>query len=350
MMTRTVAETIACAREWVELHGRHLPGVRAAHIMGALTSLPSEAPFPSYRDVDIALVTDEGTQPVERNLDVAYRGLIIECGLLGVDEYRDPELLLANPGIGPHLLADSVLWDPGGLLAAVQPAVRRGWRRRRWIRARCEVEKRDVLRELALLEDYVSLDACLTGLYRLIISLAGLLAVGTLRTPTHRRCLVVAREVLGAVGRPDVHEALLGLLGHAALRREDVVAWLAPISAAFDRAVAVRRSPSPFGFKLHPHVRPIFIEGAQELVDEGHHREAMWWLAFAYYIANAAIQNDGDEVEKPGYQAMMVRVTEPLMAEGVAEWQVRTLRARRTADEIFALVDELAMRNADMLD
>jgi hypothetical protein len=247
--------------------------------------------------------------------------------------------------LGPHLLPDSVLCDPEGLLGAVQPSVRHEWAQLRWVQVRCEEVKRDSLQNLDLLQRGASLDERLFGLYNLVIDLAALLAVASLRTPTHRRCLALAQELLVEAGRADLHEALLGLLGHAALGRAEIEAWIGPVGQAFDRAVAVHRSPSPFDFKLHAHIRPIFVEGAWELVDEGLHREAMLWLSSAYYIANAAIQNDGDEAEKLRYRAEFARLFDALASDGAVEWQVRALQARRIADEIFALADQIAARD-----
>jgi hypothetical protein len=340
----TVAETINIAREWVKLHGRQIPGLRAAHLGGSLTSLPPEMPFPSYRDVDILLVKDAGSTSGEQNLELPYRGLTLECGFCGLEEYRSVEKLLADPGLGPHLLADSVLYDPEGLLGPLQSELRRLWAERRWALARCEVEKRDALRALEQSEQAASIGERVVGLYDLTISLTGLLAVASLRNPTHRRCLALGRELLAHAGRLDLHEELLDLLGYATIQHSEVESWIAATAVAFDLAIAVHRSPSAFDFKLHAHVRPIFIEGSQELVDEGLHREAMWWLSTAYYIANAAIQNDGSADQRRFHQAELVRI-QPLFTDSQDEWSVRTVRARRIAGEIFALADQLVANN-----
>src|SRR6185436_11012191 len=135
----------------------------------------------------------------------------------------------------------------------------------------------------------------------------------------------------------------LDLLGHAALSCAEVKRWLEPTGAAFDRAVAVKRSPSPFGFKLHAHVRPYLVEGARELIEAGLHREAMWWLALGYFACNATIQNDGHADEQAYYQARYHEILGPLPTDTPAERQARTLRARRLADELFVLADELVV-------
>jgi hypothetical protein len=252
-------------------------------------------------------------------------------------------VLLSNPELAPHLAVDSVLYDSEGLLAAVQPIVAREYQRRRWVLARCEWEKRDALQMLDQLEQVESLDDYMLTLYMLVgSSLCGLLTVANLQVPTNRRCLANARELLREAGRPELHDALLDLLGHAHLSRQEVEAWWEPM---FDRAVAVKRSPSPLGFKLHAHLRPYLVEGTRELIEEGFHREAMWALGIAYLICNAAIQNDGNAGEKAYYEARYREILGPVAKDTPAERQARARRARRLADELFVLADELVARN-----
>jgi hypothetical protein len=239
-----------------------------------------------------------------------------------------------------------VLYDPQGLIAAVQPIVAREYRKRRWVQARCEWEKRDALQMLDQLEQVSLLDDYVLTLYMLVgSSLCGLLSVANLQAPTNRRCLANARELLRRADRLELHDALLDLLGHAHLTRQEVEAWWEKAGVMFDRAVAVKRSPSPLGFKLHAHIRPYLVEGARELIEEGLHREVMWALTIAYLACNAAIQNDGNAGEKAHYEARYREMLGPVAADTSAERQARARRARHLADEVFALADELVARN-----
>jgi hypothetical protein len=62
------------------------------------------------------------------------------------------------------------------------------------------------------------------------------------------------------------------------------------LASACDNAMSGYRTPNPYGFKLLAHVQPYLVEGAQEMIDAGHHREAMLWIAAFCCIANTAIQ------------------------------------------------------------
>ena len=49
-------QVIEIAKEWVDQVGSKEPGFIGAHLMGSLVSMPKEAPFPSFKDVDLHLV------------------------------------------------------------------------------------------------------------------------------------------------------------------------------------------------------------------------------------------------------------------------------------------------------
>src|SRR5262249_36536261 len=157
----------------------------------------------------------------------------------------------------------------------------------RWVLARCGYEQQVVMQTLEGLCHTASPPEAVWLLSSMALFLAGLLTEASLRPPTHRRCLVLLRDVLHAAGRRDLHEAVLQLLGWAHLRRAEVEAYLGDCALAFDRAVAVTRTPVPFQFKLKPHVRPYIIAGAQEMIDQGYHREAMFWISGFLMFANS---------------------------------------------------------------
>jgi hypothetical protein len=340
-MTIRVADVVALACSWVEAHAAQLPGFQGAHLMGGLSTLPDDAPFPTYRDVDVAVVVDGGDdeQPPSEYL---YCGLMIEVGQYAPARYHSAAQVLGDPALAPHLAAGRVLADPHGLLRAIQPEVARAYGQPEWVVARCSAAKRQALALLAELDGAESFDAYLPALVFLVVEpLCSLPALATLRPPTHRRALALAGEILTRVGRPELHEGLLDLLGFAQLTRDEVESWLAPVAEAYDRAVTVKRSPSPYAFKLHAHLRPYFIAGAQELIDEGKHREAMWWLLFGYTISNSTLQQDAEADEWSYHQAQLGRMLGVLAMEPESARRIRALRARQLADQLFVLVDEL---------
>ena len=138
-----VGQIIECATGWVELYGRHTPGFCGAHLMGGITTLPKDAEFPTYRDVDVNIVLHGLDQ--RKIQDFAYKGLIMECGLFSREEYRSLADVLASPELAPNLVVDSLLADPIGMLAALHHAVAQEYSRREWVSARCAYMKKSVV-------------------------------------------------------------------------------------------------------------------------------------------------------------------------------------------------------------
>lgn len=114
------------------------------------------------------------------------------------------------------------------------------------------------------------------SLVTFLVGLTELCASATLTPPTHRRCLVVMRQALEGYGQSALAERLLAIIGFAHMTPAAVAAYLQECAVTFDRAVQIVRTPVIYKFKLQPHVRPYIVEGAQAMIDEGFHREAMY--------------------------------------------------------------------------
>jgi hypothetical protein len=308
--------------------------------MGSILSLPYDAPFPDYRDVDFNIVVDDEMHLTATH-DVAAGGLMLEYSTVSIGRYRSPEDVLANPELAANLAVDSILADPHGILGPLHQAVGAQYAQRRWVLARCEYEQQVVAQVLAGLRAAATPPEALWLLSNIALFLSGLLAEASLQPPTHRRSLVLLRDVLHSAGRSDLHEATLQLLGWAHLRRQDVEAYLGECALAFDCAVAVTRTPVPFQAKLQPHVRPYIIDGAQEMIDAGYHREAMFWISGFLMFANAAIQADAPALEKLRFQASLERLIAEMGLSRPGGLAARVAEAEALTDAIAAVAHAL---------
>lgn len=156
----------------------------------------------------------------------------------------------------------------------------------------------------------------------LLGAFSGLLAVAQLKQSTTRRTVTLLGELLAEQDRADLHEAALSLMGSAQLSVADVQALHTQIISAFDHAVAVNRTPMPYGFTIQPHLRPYYVEATQELIDEGHHREAVYWIACLdriYFV----LQKYAPDAEKPGFAAQLHALYVTLGYTANAVWAER---------------------------
>ncbi len=245
--------------------------------MGRYHSTAPDASFPLYRDVDVVVVLPEGAQ--DDTTEVFYRGVMLEVMSLDLKAHQDAEAILANPSHGPNMATTQILADPIGILAPLHRKVTSEYGRRRWIAARCEKEKASADKHLTAILAVSTPQERVDSVWAFLGALSGLLAVAQLKRPTTRRTLTLLGELLDEQGRSDLHEAALTLFGSAHMSRADVEAMLDQSVIAFDRSVEVYHTPTPYGFTIRPHLRPYLAEATQEMIDEGNHREAMFWIS-----------------------------------------------------------------------
>jgi hypothetical protein len=339
-----VGQVIELAKEWVEIYGSRTPGFCGAHLTGGLNYTPHDAPFSASSDVDVNIVL-EGAHTSDPQ-DLPYKGLILEYGSLGLERYRSPELVLADPELAANLAVDSILSDPIGILAPLHTTVAKEYARRKWVLARCEAEKQRTRNGLEELQHANSPVEAMFSLVEFSIGITGLIAVANLTPPTHRRCLILMKGLLEQHGRVDLQEDMLKLLGFAHLQHGQVQAYLQDCAEAFDCAVRVTRTPVPFGFKLHAHVRPYVIDGMQEMIVAGYPREAMLWILAGMMIANGAIQADGSDDEKGYFQAKLNQLLSDMGRSTLQDLTFHVEQAKTLADEVFQVADDMVSRNS----
>ena len=342
-----VREVVEIVREWVDLHARYLPGFAGAYLWAGITALSPDAPFPLYRDVDVVVVLPEGAQ--DDTVEVFYRGVMLEVISIDLEAHQSADAILANPSHGPNMATTLILSDPTGVLTPLHRKVASEYGHRRWIEARCESERESANKHLAAMQAASTPRERLDAVWAFLGALSGLLAVAQLKRPTTRRSLALLREMLQAQGRPDLHEAALALFGSAHMSREDVQTILDRSVAAFDRSVEVYKTPTTYGFTIRPHLRPYLSKASQEMIDEGNHREAMFWITALAGESYLVLQNDVPDGEKPQFAAQLQAMHSALgYANTSAEsWAERVDSAERLAHEIYRIAKALAALNPE---
>jgi hypothetical protein len=343
-----VCQVAEVAREWVEVYGSQTPGFCGAHFVGSINTMPQDAPFPPYRDVDVKIVRHGATERDIKGL--FYKGLILECSFYSAEEYSSPEAVLSSGELAANMAVDSILVDPTHMLTKLHHVVAQEYARRKWIVARCENQKKVIRSNLDGMGQTVLTHERVGYLALIASQLSGLIALASLEMPTVRRSLVVMKELLQDQGRLDLHEALLSVLGYAHLSQGQVESYLQECIHVFDRAVEVKRTPSPLDSKLHAHVRPYFVEGTQEMINAGDRREAMIWIAACYIISIAAIYNDAPAAEKQPFLAGFARFLRALGMGTPDELSSRMQRERELVAEIFTVAEDIVNSNPALID
>jgi hypothetical protein len=288
---RTVREARAVASRWLAGHAAGLPNFAGAFLSGSAAWLPADADLPATSDVDVMVVTTDPQAPPKLG-KLRYGGVLLDVTFLSWGQLGSSEDLLASYHLAGGFRTNTILADPTGRLAELHAAIAGSYARRSWVRRRCEQAERRIVDGLARLDATGPLhDRVTAWLFPTGVTTHVLLTAG-LRNPTVRLRYLAARTLLLEYGRVGFHEELLGLLGCAHLTPDRVDHHLRAMTQAFDAAAAVAETPFPFASDITPAARAIAVDGSRELVEQGHHREAVFWIVATAARCQKALASD----------------------------------------------------------
>ncbi|AEI67789.1 hypothetical protein [Corallococcus macrosporus] len=338
-----VDQAIQRARAWVEQQSTHISGFHGAFLAGSLTRMPPNTPLEPWRDVDVVVVTtDPGSVQGDR-MELSLDGIIIECGVLSDEPFRSPEGILSSAEHADNLAAGVILADPTGSLQKLHTQVAAEYARRRWVQARCDSRKEYIGRRMRQAREALAADnfpAVFMHFYVAMSLLVGLTAQADAKPLTLRRGFVLSGALLESWGRADLHEEALALLGSAHLSREEVEQFLAHFDEAFELAVRVKRKPIHYDFKFQRHLRPYYVDGTREMLREGRHREAIYWIIGYCYQAWLVLLNDAPEALQQPHLERLVSFFEKLDVLPTSDWASRLNRLQDVVTKFSAAIDE----------
>lgn len=341
-----VAEAVAVAREWVHTHGHLTPGFAGAYLTGSALWLDGNAPFPETSDVDVHLVLHEGANQIKPGKFI-YQGVLLEISYIAQETLSSPEAVLASYHTAGAFRRSGILADPTGALGALQRVVEREYAQARWVQARCDAAMDNGRRFASGLNPEMPLHDQVTVCSFAAGAMPHLLLVAGLRNPTVRKRYAAARDLLAEHGRLDEHERLLEQHGSAGMTRARVEQHLDWMTRFFDVAAGAIRTPYRFGSDISAVARPISVDGSIELIQQGLHRETVFWIvATASRCRHILAADAPDHLAQldPHYRALM----EDLGLSSYADRQRRCAavvaylpHVRQVADEIITRTPEI---------
>jgi len=286
-----VKEAKEVARQWVIEEASKVSGFHGAYYAGSANWLPDDAVLPATSDVDVWVV-HTGPTPPDKLGKFIYRDVMLEVSYQPSDQLQSPERVLGDYHMAGCFRTPSIIVDPSGELTRLQAVVARDYAKDRWVRVRCEDAMSRVRRNLQkvseaeLFHDRVSCWLFAAGVTTHVLLVAGL------RNPTVRRRYVAVRELLEEYNRLDYYESLLEMLGCAQMSRADVERHLAALTDVFDVAKEVIKTPYRFAADISDISRPVAIDGGWELIENGYHREAVFWTVATYSRCQHVLYRD----------------------------------------------------------
>lgn len=276
-------------------HARHHPGYQGAYLAGSTTWLPDDAALAPASDVDVVVVVSWHKPPLKLG-KFCHLGALLEVRYLSWAEIPSADEVLADYHMAYHVRVDTIIDDPTGHLRPLQAQVSRGFAERAWVRRRCEGARRRIEYGMETLDTSAPFhDLVMAWAFPTSVT-AHVVLVAALRNPTVRRRYVAAREVLSEYGHAELHPELLDLLGCAHLTRDRVRHHLTELTRTFDATAPVSRTPFFFSTDITPAARPIAIGGSQELIDQGSHREAYFWIVATFARCHKILAADAPDL------------------------------------------------------
>ena len=302
-----VSQAKDVAEYWVQSEGSKFAGWRGAYLVGSITTLQDWAAVPETSDVDVMVVLDEAR--AQKLGKFIYCGLLLEVSYVQWDDIQSFETVLGDSQMAGAYRAAHILADPTGHLTRLQEEVASQFASRAWVRQRCLHARDKVLGsfhsldESAPLHDQVTAWLFGTSLTTLILTVAGLQA------PTVRRRYVEVGELLAKHGRLDFYQELLQLLGCSGWSRGQTTRHLAAVAAAFDEAKSLPKGDFRYAADISDAARPVAIDGSRALIEQGFHREAVFWMVATFsrccWIFHFNAFNDIGDRFLQSYQLML---------------------------------------------
>lgn len=330
------------AQQWITTEGSKLPGFQGAFFHGSINWLENDVTFPPASDLDVMVVLSG--PPAVKLGKFTYKGVLLEISYIGMNELQSAEQVLSTAHLAGSFHRPSIITDPTGHLTALQNRVMRDYTKERWVRARCAFSRDKVLTNLGSLDAAAPFhDQIMGWLFGTGVTTHVLLAAG-LRNPTVRKRYVAVHELLEDYGRLDFHEELLAPLGCAALTPVDVSALVDRLAVVFDATAPVIQTPIFFASDLSADARRIAIDGSHELIAQGYHREAIFWIVATFARCMTVFSQDAPLLYTqffPQFEQLMVT----LGIHSFADLQQRATKMIEFLPEVWRVAEEILVEN-----
>jgi hypothetical protein len=303
--------------------------------------------MPATSDVDVIVVLEGPDLPNNPPM-LLYQGVVIDLSYLPRDQIRSPEQVLGVSHLAGSLRAPSIILDPSGELTNLQAAVSKDYAKRRWVYKRCEHAAGKVLMNLHTLSESEPFhNQVVHWLFATGVTTHVLLVAG-LKNPTVRKRYVAVRELLADYGHSDFYDTLLEMLGCAHMSRARVEHHLAALATAFDAVASVLRTPFSFASDITAMARPIDTEGSRELIERGHHREAVFWMVATYSRCQNVLYHDAPVGLQEKFTPAYLQLLADLGITSFADLQRRSQQVKALLPHVWEVAEAIIAANPEI--
>lgn len=294
------------AEAWVAAYARDR-AVTGAVYSGSIAERPEENDLPEDSDVDVLILLPQAKTP-EKIGKILVSGIFLDVSFLPDAILQDCEALISTYELAGSFRSKQIFYDPKGLLAPVGRFFDAHFGQQHWVMQRCE----RVFEKIAAGVDQYKETQTVLGNTNAWLFPAGIcthaILVAGQENPTVRLRYLRTRELLTQWNRQDLYESLLALSGFDKLTQEQVQSHLDQLAVTFAQASKNRKSAFPFQNDITEEGARIAIQGSQTLIDQGNHREAVFWITATFERCHKILEADAPAIHAqrwPAFEALL---------------------------------------------
>ncbi|MEX0787959.1 MAG: hypothetical protein WD906_09560 [Anaerolineales bacterium] len=280
-------------------------GLLSAYLTGSVVT--GEPLLGGSADVDVVLIHESAGPPTREivhlsddvHLDIAHHARTL---------YANPRAIRIDPWLGPAVCEPVFLYDPDHFFEWAQAGARGQFHRADYVAARA----RGMLEAARTVAPGSSANGAadwLDGYLEAAQRGANAVALLTGFPVWGRRISLGLQQKAQALGRPEVYDGFLRLLGAEGSVAWDLPGWIAAWARAVDLASAHRPAPD-----LHPSRRTYLLRGFQALVEAGRPEAVLWLLLVTWSQALTSLDGaSGDLAARETFQRTLeaLQLAEP---------------------------------------
>jgi hypothetical protein len=339
--TITATDAREAAVNWLDTTGQHLPGFAGAWLAGSVAWLPDHDLVQPWSDVDVMVVLRDEVPPKIGKL--IHHDVLLEISFISAQGLA-PGPMEANYRVSCSFVEGKLLADPSGELARVQSEMQGTFWTPESVRGRIAQAR------LATLNGVTSAPPSTASLVwqAMWVFPAGLpthlILLGAGENPTVRRRYEKTLPILERVGRIDLYEALLSATGYADFTRSEVLGHWEATRTVFDVAAPHSASATPFfASDISEVARSISIDGTLASIEQGFHRETLFWLVATQSRSLAILEEVAPDLITSAHTDAFQSLVDQI---GIATPADRAARG----EAIIALLPELERVAHDLID
>jgi len=261
---------------WLEEFIAAHPFVTGAYLAGSAAEKAPEDEIAGCSDIDVMLTIEGEARPKPGK--IPHGGFVIEGTYIPWAQIADPEAALADYHIAHGLFRSRILCDADGRLTALCEKVRAEFSKPDRILQRVDGVIAKIENGLNGFDPQLPLHNRFMGLAFSAGIMAHAVLVAAQKNPTVRMRYRAAHEILA----PEMQEFLLKTAGFADITPDEARIYALKMGELFDLVSPRCKTVYPFTGDLQPEMKKSAVDDALALIDQGLHRETMFWTCATF--------------------------------------------------------------------